>query len=114
MRITYEIVTAESAEQGDAAERGFVEPRFQMRVPIDEVMANAIDWPKESLEWSLREAEQYLGRQGMEDSGRWFNSCDPDRDLQTGDETYESLHPPENITPSSYARLARIFCWRQR
>jgi hypothetical protein len=111
MRITYEIVTPESAEHGDAAERGFVEPRFQMKVPIEEVMGNEGEWPKASLEWTLREAEQYLGRHGMEDSGNWFNSLDPDRDYQTGAETYESLHPADNITAASYERLARIFCW---
>lgn len=111
MRITYEIVTQESAEHGDAAERGYVEPRFQLRVPIEEVMGNEGEWTDESLDWTLREAEQYLGRNGMEDSGSWFNGLDPDRDYETGAETYESLHPPRNVTASSYARLARIFCW---
>jgi len=109
MRITYEIVTPESAEQGDAEERGFVLPArfFHMKVSIEQV--DELD--DSDLEWSLRDAEQYLGRNGMEDSGRWFSTIDPDRDYQTGAETYESLHPSDNITPASYERLARIFCW---
>lgn len=114
MRITYEIITPESAEHGDAAERGFVEPRFNIKVPIEEVMANSADWPDESLEWTLQEAEQFLGRGGMEDSGRWFSACDPERDFQTGAETYYSLHPADNTTPASYTRLASIFCGQYR
>lgn len=109
MRITYEIITPESAENGDAAECGFVEPQFKLQVPLDEVNANAIDWPSESLEWSLRDAEVFLGRGGMEDSGRWFTSCDPSRDFQTGSETFYSLHP-DNVTPATYERLKRVFC----
>ena len=110
MRITYEIVTPESAEQGDAEERGFVEPRFNLFVPIDEVMGNEGEWPKESLEWTLQEAELFLGRKGMEDSGRWFTTADPERNFQTGAETYYSLHPSDKVTAASYGRLARIFC----
>lgn len=114
MRITYEIITPESSEHGDAEERGFVEPRFNIHVPIEEVMANPLDWPDESLEWTLSDADQFLGREGMEDSGRWFNSIDPCRDYSTGEEKFYSLHPPAGITPASYARLARIFCWKPR
>lgn len=110
MRITYEIITPESAEHGDADERGFVEPRFDMHVPIEEVMANGQDWPKESLRWTLRHAEIFLGRNGMEDNGRWFTALDGNTNYQTGAETRYSLHPDDNTTPASYDRLKRIFC----
>lgn len=109
MRITYEIVTPESAEDGDAAERGFVEPRFKLKVPTDEVMANGQDWSDDALQWSLRDAELFLGRGAMEDVGRWFSSTSPEQDFQSGAETYYSLHPGDGITPASYARLALIF-----
>lgn len=110
MRITYEIITPESAAEGDAEERGFIEPRFHIKVPIEEALDDS-QWPATDLEWSLSDAERFLGRKGMEDSGRWFTSCDPDRDFQTGAETYYSLHPADSVTPSSYARLKAIFCY---
>lgn len=110
-RVTYEIVTPESAEHGDAEERGFVLPAsgFNLKVPIDEVP----DFAEHELDWDLTDAEQWLGREGMECVGCWFETCDPETDYQTGAETRYSLHPPSNITPSSFARIARIFCWRQ-
>ena len=110
MRVTYEIITPESAENGDAEERGFVLPAsgFHLKVPIDEIS----DFDDSELIWDLRDAEQWLGRNGMEDSGRWFNTLDAETDYSTGTETYYSLHPSDNITPSSYQRLRRIFCWR--
>lgn len=111
MRITYEVITPESAEQGDAEERGFIEPKYKLRVPLDEAL-NESDWPAESLEWSLVEAEQFLGRNGMEDSGTWFSSCDPERDFYTGAETYYALHPNRGVTSASYDRLKAIFCWQ--
>lgn len=111
MRITYEIITPESAEHGDAAERGFIEPRFHIKIPVEEYMADKAAWPDSDLEWSLTDAERFLGSKGMEDSGRWFTSCSPDRDYQTGAETYYSLHPANTITPASYARLKAIFCY---
>lgn len=112
MRITYEVITPESAEHGDAEERGFIEPKFKLRVPVEEALDES-KWPAGSLDWTLREAELFLGRRGMEDSGTWFNSCDPERDFQTGAETFYSLHPTNqggSITAASYARLRAIFC----
>lgn len=108
MRVTYEIVTPESAEQGDCAEHGFVLPGrfFHLKVPVDEALA----MPDSDLEWDLRDAEQWLGRNGMEDVGRWFVSCDGDIDFATGAETRYALHPSDNTTGASYERLARIFC----
>ena len=111
MRITYEVITPESAEEGDAEERGFIEPKYNIRVPIDEAM-NHDDWPAESLEWSLTDAERFLGRGAMEDSGSWFNTCDPERDYQTGAETYYALHPNRGVTGATYARLRAVFCWQ--
>jgi len=110
MRITYETITPIEGTEGEyAEERGYVEPSLQMKVPVGEI--NDEDWPAASLEWTLTEAERYLGRYGMEDSGNWFTALDPDRNYQTGAETTESLHPSDNITGASYERLARIFCW---
>ena len=111
MRVTYEIVTPESAEHGDAAEIGFVLPAsgFHLKVPVDQIG----DFEDSELDWDLRDAEQWLGRHGMEDSGRWFTSCDGEIDFASGAETRYALHPSDNITAASYERLARIFCWQR-
>jgi hypothetical protein len=85
--VTYEIVTPESAENGDFEETGF-----------------------ELKDATLREAVGIVGRRSCEDSGRWFTQADGSTDYRTGANTRYSLHPPDSITASSYARLRRILC----
>ena len=91
-RVTYDIVTPESAEQGDTAEAGFVQPG---------------GWHTEDSEgMSLRQAISLCGC--LEDVGSWFVECDGRMDYRTGAEERRSLHPPRNVTPASYARLKRL------
>lgn len=110
MRITYEVVTPESAEHGDAVERGFITPGlFNIRVPTEEAL-NKEDWPAGSLDWDLQAAARYLGTGAMEDNGRWFTTADPEIHFMRSEHVFYSLHPAENITPASYARLKAVFC----
>lgn len=81
--VTYEVVTYESAEDGEAAESGFY-----------------------AEDISLREAIALVGY--CEDCGTWFAEADGDTDYQTGAVTYRSLHPPRTITKSSYGRIKRL------
>jgi len=91
-RVTYDIVTYESAEHGDTAEAGFVQPG---------------GWHTEDSEsLSLREAANLVGN--LEDSGSWFTEIDGTEDYRTGAVERRSLHPPRNITTASYARLKRV------
>lgn len=92
--VTYDIVTPESAEDGEADERGWI---------------NASGWHLEDRPepMSLREALRRCGP-GFENSGRWFTESSSDTDYRTGSEETRSLHPPPQITPSSYARVARL------
>jgi hypothetical protein len=99
-RVTYEIVTPESAEHGDAEERGFIEPG-EWRTPIEEAMRQPDDFTM-----TLREAMRLCDPQ--EDSGRWWSECDGRQDYQTGAYEIRSLHPPEGITAASYARVTRL------
>ena len=99
-RVTYEIVTPESAEHGDAEERGFILPG-EWRVSAEEAMAG------ESVNMGLREAMQLCYPQ--EDSGSWFTECDGRQDYRTGAYETRSIHPPEKITAASYDRLRRLF-----
>lgn len=91
-RVTYEIVTPESAEHADADERGFVAPG---------------EWRGDEPVWmTLREAMRLARPQ--QDCGLWFSEVDGRVDYRTGAVETRSIHPPANITASSYARLARL------
>lgn len=95
-RVTYDIVTEESARDGDVAERGFVLPGGE-HVAVDD------DGP---VEMTLRAALNLCHPQ--EDAGSWFCEVDGRPNYQTGDEETRSLHPPDNITAASYGRLKRL------
>lgn len=94
--VTYDIVTEESAEYGDAEERGFVLPGGWHQPDVND--------PHVSM--SLREAVNLVGC--VENSGSWFTETDERFDYETGGRETRSLHPPRNVTPSSYRRLCRL------
>ena len=97
--ITYETVTPESAEHGDAAERGFLHPNGGRDSLETMGERDAYAFPLSSVPF-------HLGY--VEDCGSWFAETGSDReDYRTGAVTRYSLHPPHDITPSSYRRLAR-------
>lgn len=98
-RVTYEIVTPESAEHGDAESRGYV-----MTGGWHGPASTPEDY--KAVEMSLREALNLIGC--LEDSGSWFSETDGREDYRTGDHEYRALHPPEGITAASYARLKRV------
>lgn len=98
--ITYETVTPESAEQGDAAERGYVHPNGG-RDTLERV-ENVEDYA-----FRLSQCQSRFNSGHFEDCGHWLTATWSDTDFRTGAETRYSLHPPHNITPSSYRRLAR-------
>ena len=91
-RVTFEIVTPESAEQGEAAAVGFM-----------------------ALNVRLREAVLEAGssRSVCEDAGRWFTRTVTDYRAGQHDEITYAIHPPPTITPASYARLARLLTGRR-
>lgn len=98
-RVTYEVVTPESAEHGDAAERGWVQPGGWHYEDAPEGSGN--DAPM-----SLREALQLASPQ--EDSGQWWSEVDGRDDYRTGANEVRAIHPPRNITAASYARVSRL------
>jgi hypothetical protein len=91
--VTYEIVTPDSAEHGEAEEMGYVSPG---------------QWHDEEPQpMTLREAIQLCSP--THDCGRWWAETGEDRcDYRTGAVETRSIHPPRNITPSSYARITRM------
>jgi len=104
--VTYEIVTPESAENGEAAEGGFAMPGgWQYELPADCCGAAAGAF-KAQHALDLRSAVGMMG--SVEDSGLWFSETEGRVDYQDGSETRYSLHCPESITASSYRRIARL------
>lgn len=97
--VTYDIVTPESAAEGDHAECGRIDP-WGYHWPV-----NGEKQPDDS-DMSLRQALNYVCPQ--EDAGAWFSEADGRDDYRTGANETRALHPPRNITPASYARLARL------
>jgi hypothetical protein len=96
-RVTYDITTPESAEQGDYAESGFAHPGG-WKYPATDPGPH---------EMTLREAIRTAGG-GFEDCGRWWSTTDPSQNYRTGEDTYYSIHPPRDITPASYRRITRL------
>ena len=80
-RVTYEIVTHESAENGEAEDSGFITPG-EWRYAA---MADGVDL-------TLREALNIVCPQ--ENCGRWWNESDARIDYRSGAHETRALHPP--------------------
>lgn len=96
-RVTYDVVTPESAEHGNVAESGYF---FRGGWRHDD-----------PSEWTLREIVSQFGRKSLENSGSWFSTCDDGINYRTGECVSYAVHPPDNITAASYARLCRLLCY---
>lgn len=99
--ITYETVTPESAEHGDAAERGWIINGQGSRVTLGDCFwalrnAGAIGCYVEASEYPVREP-------------RWLTFYKVNEDYATGAETSWSLHFPETATAATRRRIARLF-----
>lgn len=95
-RVTYEIVTPESAEHGDAAERGFVsEGESSLRYALELAAGPYARPPALAADsWPITGAIRWLDFDHGEDSSN-------------GARLTRSLHIPEHITAASRLRLAR-------
>lgn len=98
-RVTYDIVTPESAEHGDTAESGFV-------IAGGWKVAAEIGKPTPGVAMGLRAALDLASPDC--DCGTWFSESDGRTDYKTGAQETRSIHPPANVSPSSYRRLARL------
>lgn len=96
-RVTFEVVTPESAEHGDAESRGYVAAPDSTEVEMR--LRSALY----SLGWSEQgfEPSQYPGN-----GFRWITAYAVEH---AGDsEESRSLHIPDHVTPSSRARILRL------
>jgi len=97
--VTYEIVTPESAEEGDVAERGYAHSNGG-RDSL-ECVENVDDYAMD-LRSALRICSPAF------DCGRWFDEEPWTLNYKTGEQIRHSLHPPRSVTPSSYQRIKRL------
>lgn len=110
-RVTFDVVTPESAEHGDTADNGFAAPGG-WKFSADDPGPHEMTLREAISTCGFYPAARSAGMGGFEDSGSWFSTIDADQNYRTGEETRYSLHPPENITPSSYGRLRRYLTGR--
>lgn len=92
--ITFEVITPESAEDGDFAESGFMEENLGFREAY-----NILRWKGSSgTEASCSDIRQ----------ARWITFYNTE-DVHDGTTTNYSLHLPESLSGSSRVRIARLF-----
>ncbi len=97
--VTYEIVTEESAAEGDAEERGFISESCDLREAIhlvNQTESNTVDGVEciEANESPCRDPRWITVTNGM--------------DWSDGSQESRSLHFPDHITAASRRRVARL------
>ena len=91
--VTYETITPESAENGDAETRGYLLENASLRDAID-----AMGYPGEGCE-----SNEYPVR-----SPRWITAYRVNEDYATGETENRSLHFPDNMSAASKRRLCKL------
>jgi hypothetical protein len=96
--VTYEIVTEESAEDGEAEDSGFVGENMRLREAIDCVTStDSCHCSQSGIEPSDSRVE----------SMRWVTVYNG-MDYISGEVENRSLHIPDTVTASSRRRIARL------
>lgn len=99
--VTYEIVTPESAEQGDVAERGYITEGSCLYDARQDVSHTRTAWVDGVM--AVETDISPMAGQRV----RWvtvINGCE----FETGAQESRSLHIPESVTPASSRRIARL------
>jgi hypothetical protein len=97
--VTYEIMTEESAEYGDADERGFIAEGVNLRDAIEAVRQTRTCHVDSAL---AIEPSECPGN-----SFRWI-TINNGMEYLTGAYESRSLHIPDAVTPSSRKRILRL------
>lgn len=103
--VTYDVVTPESAEDGDVAERGWLEPILITREDLDEDDPSWVDATLRVLR------NEHVGAVEADSYGhgvipRWFTEADGDENYATGAVTRRSFHP-EGYTREELVALGK-------
>ena len=91
--VTFEIVTEESAADGEAEERGFICERVGLREALKELFAT-----RTNLVDSCQGLDTSIGILTMVNG----------MEFETGAYESRSLHMPRNVTGATYGRIARL------
>lgn len=97
--VSYEITTYESAENGEAEERGVIDEGLTLRDAIKEVHRT-----RTNLVGSV---EAILPDSWPVDRVRWI-TVHNSAEYETGARESRTLHLPDTITPASSRRIARL------
>lgn len=97
--VTYEIVTPESAENGDADERGYISQGVTLREAIEDVHATRTS--------QVSGIECVEANDSRPECARWITVYNGAEYL-TGAHESRSLHMPDSLTAASRARLVRL------
>lgn len=90
-RVTYEIVTPESSEHGDAEDRGFIDEGCSFRDAVMLVSGRAT----EPSDYTVKYA-------------RCFTHHNYNNDFMTGAEESRSIHIPDSVSAASRNRIAKL------
>ena len=90
-RVTYEIVTPESAEHGDAEDRGFIDEGCSFRDAVMLVSGHATEPSDSHVSYA-----------------RWFTHHNYSNDFMTGAEESRSIHIPDSVSEASRKRIAKL------
>jgi len=96
--VTYDIVTEESAEYGDAEEIGFISEDSTLRDAISDLFETRT---------SHCDGIEYIDANSSSEDARWI-TVGNGMEFKTGARESRSLHIPDHITPASRARLCRL------
>lgn len=97
--VTYEIVTPESAEHGDADERGFIIQNGRFRSAVESLFET-----RSNTAGGIAALETSAW---PEEFARWFTVINGP-EFDTGAVESRSIHWPDSITPASKARVIRL------
>jgi len=103
INITYEVITPESAAEGDVAERGWLSPLLIATEDLDEDDPSWIDATIRALQ---NEGIGSVEADSSHGTPRWFTEIDGNMDYQTGAETRRSIHP-EGFTKAEMDALGK-------
>lgn len=98
--VSYEIVTEESVEHGDAAERGFIDKNLSLRDAIKALHATRTNEVECSPYFPETDGTPV-------DRPRWV-TVHNGMEYRTGEYESRSLHIPEKITRASARRIAKL------
>jgi hypothetical protein len=106
--VTYDIITPESAEHADAAERGFIDTRGRHVDLPDGVCGEPAGAIMGACGLSLRQAIEEISCVHDGGDGYSYYEADPRCNYRTGHEESRAFHLPDNTTTASVARVARL------